>query len=152
MKWNEVGEMPCSVARALSVIGDRWTLLIIRNAFMRTRRFADFQQQLGISRHRLADRLSRLVDQGIFVKTAYQDKPVRYEYRLTDKGKDLYPVLQTLTAWGDKWMDQGQGAPLQYYHKSCGQLFTPTVACSACGEPIDAKEVIAVPGPGLATG
>ena len=101
------------MARSLSVMGDRWTMLVLRNAFMAVRRFDDFQAHLGVTRHVLADRLSRLVESGVLKKVAYQDKPARYEYRLTEMGRDLYPVLLALTAWGDKWMDEGRGAPLE---------------------------------------
>ena len=149
MKWQDVGEMPCSVARTLSVIGDRWTLLILRNAFMRTRRFDDFQTQLGMTRHVLAERLNRLVEAGILQKIPYQEKPVRYEYKLTEKGLDLYPVLLALTVWGDKWMDQGKGPPVEYIHRKCEHKFTPTMTCPECGEAVHAREVTPVAGPGL---
>jgi DNA-binding HxlR family transcriptional regulator len=149
MSWQNVGEMPCSVARSLSVLGDRWTLLIIRSAFLRVRRFADFQTQLAIPKHVLSVRLSRLVSDGVLQKVQYQDAPARYEYKLTEKGKDLYPVILTLTTWGDKWLDAGKGAPILYQHKQCGHTFTPVLACSECGEQISARDVIPVAGPGL---
>ena len=92
MKWHELGEMSCPIARSLSIFGDRWTLLIIRNAFLRTRRFDDFQKQLGITRHLLTERLNRLVDNKIFEKVLYQEAPKRYEYKLTEKGLALYQI------------------------------------------------------------
>lgn len=147
MKWDDVGNLNCSVARSLAVIGDRWTMLVLRNAFLGTRRFDDFQLQLGVTRHVLAERLKRLVEVEIFRKQAYQ--PNRYEYRLTDKGRALYPVLLSLTAWGDAWMDEGRGAPLVYQHKSCGKTMTPTMVCSECGEPVTARDIIPMAGPGL---
>lgn len=149
MKWQNVGEMSCSVARTLSVIGDRWTMLIVRNAFLGTRRFDDFQSILGMTRHVLADRLNRLVEAGVLKKVPYQDKPPRFEYRLTEKGRDLYPVLLSLTAWGDKWLDEGRGAPVEFHHRNCGKKMTPVLACSECGEKIDPREVMPIPGPGL---
>lgn len=150
MSWDKVGDMPCSVARSLSVLGDRWTLLIIRNAFLQVRRFADLQSQLGIPKHLLSTRLKRLVDDGVLRKVQYQPSPARYEYKLTEKGRDLYPVILALLAWGDKWLDEGRGAPLLYRHKTCGHVFTPTLACSACGEAIaSARDVALEPGPGL---
>lgn len=149
MGWQQVGEMPCSVARSLAILGDRWTLLVIRNVFLRVRRFADMQAQLGVPKHVLSVRLKRLVDAGVLEKVAYQQAPVRYEYKLTAKGRDLYPVIQMLVAWGDKWLDEGHGAPLLYRHKPCGQVFTPVVACSACGEPVIARDVVPEIGPGL---
>ena len=86
MKWNEVDQQVCSVARALSIVGERWTLLLVRDAFKGTRRFDDFQRTLGVTRHRLAERLQKLVDEGVLTRIPYQDRPVRYEYRLTRKG------------------------------------------------------------------
>lgn len=151
MKWQDVGEMPCSIARSLSLIGDRWTLLVLRNAFLGIRRFDDFQAGLGVTRHVLADRLGRLVAAGVLAKQPYQDNPPRFDYRLTAMGRDLYPVLLALTTWGDKWLDEGKGAPLQYLHQTCGHRFTPTMVCSECHEPVHAREVTPVAGPGLAT-
>lgn len=150
MKWQNVGEMPCSVARSLAILGDRWTLLVLRNAFLGVRRFDDFQAQLGVTRHLLAERLNRLVEAGVMKKVAYQERPPRYEYRLTEKGRDLYPVLLALTTWGDKWLDEGRGAPLLYQHKGCGHVFRPTMVCSECGEPVTAHDVRPMAGPGLA--
>lgn len=149
MKWENVGDLPCSVARTLSVIGERWTLLIVRNAFFGQRRFDDFQANLGLTRHVLAERLNRLVEEGVLRKEPYQAHPPRYEYRLTEKGRDLYPVLLALTAWGDKWKDEGRGAPLVFHHKQCGKVFTPVLNCSECGETVTAFDVIPMAGPGL---
>lgn len=149
MKWQNVGEQPCSVARALSVIGDRWTMLILRNAFVGIRRFDDFQANLGVTRHVLSDRLKRLVEHEILKRTPYQDRQERFEYRLTEKGLELYPVLLTLTVWGDKWMDEGKGAPLDFYHPSCGHKFTPLLVCSECKEPVTAKTVKPMVGKGF---
>lgn len=149
MKWGELSETPCSIARSLAVIGDRWTMLILRNAFLRTRRFDDFQEQLGITRHLLVQRLNKLVERGVLEKQPYQDRPMRYEYRLTAKGRDLYAVLQALVAWGDKWLDGGHGAPVEFMHTKCGKHYTPMMVCSECHEPIDAREVMPRTGPGL---
>ncbi|MCG8669996.1 MAG: helix-turn-helix transcriptional regulator [Pseudomonadales bacterium] len=149
MKWQELDAQPCSVARTLSVIGDRWTLLIIRNAFLRTRRFDDFHAQLGITKHVLSSRLKKLVEAGVFEKRAYQEKPARYEYRLTEKGLDLYPIILGLVGWGDKWMDEGKGPPVEYFHKTCNHKTQPTLVCSECHEPLDPREMMAMPGPGL---
>lgn len=149
MKWNEVDRLPCSVARAQAVVGDRWTMLILRSAFLRVRRFEDFQKQIGLTRHRLADRLSRLVAQGVLEKQAYQDRPLRYEYRLTDKGMELYPVLMALVAWGDKWADEGDGPPLLFKHQRCNHEFHAVLSCSHCGEAVKPREVTPLIGPGL---
>ncbi|MDR3417555.1 MAG: helix-turn-helix domain-containing protein [Nevskia sp.] len=149
MRWDEIDQQPCSIARTLSVVGDRWTLLILRECFMGVRRFEVFEERLGMSRHRLSDRLQRLVEDGVLRKEPYQDKPLRHEYRLTDKGKDLYPVLLSLVRWGDRWMDQGKGPPVIYRHRGCGKLTTPVLTCSECGEPLGARDVMPLAGPGL---
>jgi len=149
MRWDEIDELPCSIARSLSVVGDRWTLLVLRECFLGVRRFEDLQTHLGIARHRLSDRLNRLVEHGVLKKVPYQDSPPRHEYRLTDKGKDLYPVLLSLVRWGDRWMDQGQGPPVVYRHNSCGHVMTPVLSCPDCGELIDPRQVTPMAGPGL---
>lgn len=141
MKWDNIGEMPCSVARSLSVVGDRWSMLILRSAFMSIRRFDDFQNILQIPRHILSTRLKKLVEFGVLNKVAYQQAPMRYEYRLSEKGVDLYPIILSLMAWGDKWMDGGLGAPLQLVHQGCGKVFTPVMTCSECHEPLNARSV-----------
>src|SRR5271167_297807 len=99
MRWSELADERCSIARTVSVIGDRWTLLILRDCFLRVRRFDDFEARLGITRHILADRLKKLVDAGVLQKVPYQDRQLRYEYRLTQKGLDLYPVLMSIVHW-----------------------------------------------------
>jgi DNA-binding HxlR family transcriptional regulator len=149
MKWDNIQEFPCSVARALSIVGDRWTLLILRDSFMGTKRFDKFQKQIGLSRHRLTDRLNKLVEYEILRKVPYQEKPVRYEYKLTRKGVELYPVLMTLAKWGDKWMDGGDGPPMEYFHTQCQHKMSINLCCSECGEVINPKEVIPQFGPGL---
>lgn len=144
MKWDDIGQQPCSIARTLSVLGDRWTMLIIRNAFMGLRRFDDFQENLGVTRHVLAERLKRLVEHEILYKVAYAERSDRFEYRLTEKGLQLYPILLSMTKWADQWMDEGLGAPVEYHHKTCGKTFQPILVCSECGEPIQAKSIKAV--------
>ena len=104
MRWNELSEENCSMARTVSVIGDRWTLLILRDCFLRVRRFEDFQERLGITRPILASRLKKLVDEFVLVKVPYQQRPPRYEYRLTQKGLDLYPIVMAIVHWGDVHM------------------------------------------------
>lgn len=105
MKWHEIGKLNCPIAKSLSIIGDRWTLLIIRNAFAGTSRFEDFQEQLGITRHLLTERIKRLVESDIFEKKLYCDAPKRYEYKLTEKGLALQPILKSLSIWGKVWYD-----------------------------------------------
>ncbi|MBI1818412.1 MAG: helix-turn-helix transcriptional regulator [Deltaproteobacteria bacterium] len=149
MRWRDIGDLTCSVARTLSVVGDRWTLLILRDAFLRTRRFEDFQTHLGMTRHRLADRLSKLVEHGIFERARYQDRPERFEYRLTDKGRDLYPVIVSLVGWGDRWMAGKAGAPIELVHRACGHVMTPAFTCPHCRAALSARDVTAQPGPAL---
>jgi len=149
MRWDDIDKQVCSVARALSVVGERWTMLILRDAFLGTRRFDQFQSNLGITRHRLSERLGKLVKQGVLVKVPYHDRPLRYEYRLTRKGLGLYSVLMSLSRWGDEWMDRGEGAPLEYVHQNCGHKTSPTLTCSECGDPLRPEEVSPQLGPAL---
>ncbi|MCC7133157.1 MAG: helix-turn-helix transcriptional regulator [Gemmatimonadales bacterium] len=139
MKWTELHRQPCSVARALSVVGDRWTLLVLRDFFLGVRRFDHFQERLGVTRHVLANRLRRLVEAGVLERVAYQSRPRRYEYRLTAKGRDLYPVIVGLTSWGDRWMADRRGRPLELVHTACGARATPVLTCPECREPVDAR-------------
>ena len=135
------------MARAVSVIGDRWTLMILRECFMRTRRFDAFQEKLGITRHLLSDRLKMLVRVGVLRRVPYQESPKRYEYLLTPKGLDLYPVVLSIVHWGDVHMVDERGRPLLHQHDGCGKFFDPVMVCSECGEPLLAKEVHTHPGP-----
>nr|WP_211219609.1 winged helix-turn-helix transcriptional regulator [Nevskia ramosa] len=137
------------MARSLAIVGDRWTILILRNAFLRTRRFDDFQAQLGITRHLLANRLAKLVKLGVMSKVAYQERPPRYEYRLTEMGRDWYSVQLALVAWGDKWLAGAAGPPLEFVHQTCGHKFRPVTVCSECREPLDIREITPIAGPGL---
>ena len=146
MKWDDIDQQVCSVARALSVLGERWTLLIIRDAFRGTRRFDDFQRSLGVTRHRLSERLGKLVDEGVLTRVAYMERPTRYEYRLTRKGLALYPVLMTLSQWGDDWMDDGNGPPQRYRHSLCGKQTRAVLSCDECGDPLRPEEVSAQAG------
>src|SRR6201997_963831 len=123
MRWGELQREKCSVARTISVIGDRWTLLILRDCFLRVRRFEEFERRLGITRHVLADRLKKLVRLGVLRRVPYQDRPRRYEYRLTPKGLDLQPVLLALVRWGDAHMAGKRGRPVLLKHRDCGHAF-----------------------------
>jgi DNA-binding HxlR family transcriptional regulator len=128
----------CSVARALEAVGDRWTMLVIRDAFHGVRRFDDFQERLGVARNVLSDRLSRLVDEDILEKRLYQERPARYEYRLTQKGVDLFPVLVSLMKWGDRHAPEPGGPPMVILHRGCGGEVDERLLCDRCGEPITA--------------
>src|SRR4051794_12281915 len=138
----------CSVARALEVLGDRWTLLVIRDAFLGVRRFDDFQRNPGVARNVLSDRLQRLVDEGLLERRRYQERPERFEYRLTEKGLDLWPVVHALMSWGDKYSVVPTGPPTLIEHRDCGGPIDADRRCERCGEIVTAREVVARPGPG----
>ncbi|WP_375569858.1 helix-turn-helix domain-containing protein [Seohaeicola saemankumensis] len=148
MRWDDLKDENCSFARALSVVGDRWTLMILRDCFLKVRRFEDFQSRLGMGRGILADRLKKLTDEFILTKIAYQQNPTRYEYRLTERGLDLFPVIISLVHWGDVHKIDKKGKPVQHVHLGCGQTFEPIMCCSECGEPVDSRSVKVIPGPG----
>jgi DNA-binding HxlR family transcriptional regulator len=148
MKWDALEEEQCSVARTMAVIGDRWTLLILRECFLRVRRFEELQAKLGITRHLLSERLKKLVRFGVLQRARYQERPARYEYILTKRGLDLHPIVMTIVHWGDTHMVDERGRPKLLEHKKCGKLFDPVMVCSECGEPIGAKQVEAYDGPG----
>jgi DNA-binding HxlR family transcriptional regulator len=150
MKWSELADQPCSVARSVAVIGDRWTLMILRDLFLGIRRFEDFERRLRISRSIIADRLRRLVDEGVLRKDAYQENPVRHEYRLTDKGLALHPVIMSIVNWGDTHYAGEAGPPLLHRHKACGCDFHPVLSCSECGDAVGARDVEVRVGPGSA--
>ncbi|HWI25823.1 MAG TPA: helix-turn-helix domain-containing protein [Stellaceae bacterium] len=151
MRWDELDREACSVARTLAVIGDRWSLLILRDCFLRVRRFEEFEARLRITRHLLADRLKKLVAAGVLVRVAYQERPRRYEYRLTEKGLDLNAVLLAMVHWGDTHMAGESGAPKLYEHRDCGGIFDPTMCCSACGGAVTARNIRILDGPGAAS-
>ncbi|AYC34638.1 transcriptional regulator [Pseudomonas cavernae] len=141
MRWEELDQQPCSLSRTLAVVGDRWTLLVLREAFLGVRRFEDFQQRLGITRHVLADRLKTLVQAQVLDKVAYQERPRREEYRLTARGHELYPAILALVNWGDRHLSGAEGAPIRHIHKGCGQHMHGVLVCSECGEPLRPQDV-----------
>lgn len=151
MQWNELSDQDCSMARTLAVIGDRWTLLILRESFLRVRRFDDFQERLGIGRPILADRLQKLVANFVLTKIAYQQNPTRYEYRLTAKGRDLYPVILSIVHWGDVHLAGKKGRPVLHQHAGCGKVFDPVMRCSECEAELEPRDVLVLPGPGMRT-
>ena len=130
---------PSSVSRTLGILADRWTFLVVRNAFFGLRRFDDFQDDLGIAPNILADRLNRLVEQNILRREKYQDFPERFEYRLTKAGRDLYMPLIQMLRWGDRWL--GHTPPLLLHHTLCDHDFQPVIACDHCHDPIDPHEI-----------
>jgi DNA-binding HxlR family transcriptional regulator len=148
MERTSFAQMRCSLARGLDLIGDWWSPLIIRDLFLNITRFDELVEDLGISRNLLTRRLKSLVANGVIERVAYQQRPVRYVYRLTEAGRDLVPAILALTAWGDRWARPREGSPILFVHKSCGHRFEPRVTCSACAEVISAATVEPFPGPG----
>ncbi len=137
----------CSVAGALEVLGERWTMLIIRDAFLGVRRFDDFCRRLGISRGVLTARLEWLCDEGILERRRYQERPARFEYRLTEKGRDLWPVLMALMQWGDRY-EAERGPPRRVFHRDCGGEVTERLTCARCDAELTVRDVDTQPGPG----
>lgn len=149
MLGSNYSDQTCSVARALEVVGERWTLLILRNAFLGVKRFEDMQRNLGVARNVLTTRLERLVEEGVLERRLYQERPVRHEYVLTQKGRDLWPVIDALMSWGDEYAPSPGGPPTIVRHKGCGGLLGKFRICGECGahvtSPFDAQ---AEAGPG----
>ena len=139
----------CSVAAALEVVGERWTLLILRDTFLGVRRFDDFQRSLGIARNVLQARLERLVEEGILERRLYQEHPPRHEYRLTPKGVDLWPTVVALMKWGDRHAFP-DGPPVVIEHRGCGGEVDDRRICTRCGALLEAREVVPRPGAGAA--
>lgn len=132
----------CAVGNTLAVIGERWTMLVLREAFLGVRRFEQLQRNTGMARNILSDRLNTLVANGILRRELYQERPQRYDYRLTEAGVDLYPVLVALMSWGASHLG---GSTLTLEHKGCGATVVPHLACPACGEQVGARDMRAVP-------
>jgi DNA-binding HxlR family transcriptional regulator len=142
-------DMDCSVAQCLEVVGEWWSLLIVRDAFMGVTRFEEFQRRTGVSRNILTQRLGRLVERGVLERVPYCERPPRYAYRLTDKGRDLWPVINAMRQWGDRY-ESPSGPPIELVHVGCGRVARIETVCDQCGERVGARDVRAVPGPGRA--
>jgi DNA-binding HxlR family transcriptional regulator len=145
-----VPEPECSIAATLEAVGDRWTLLILRDLFRGVRRFEALHRDLGIARNLLTDRLHRLAEVGIVHRVPYQDRPVRHEYRLTAKGADLSPALVALMHWGDRWYAE-DGPPTLLIHDACGTPLDQAVSCPECDEAVSPLHIRSRPGPGRIT-
>ncbi len=140
MRGVSLSTLRCSIARALDVVGERWTLLILRDAFNGVRRFEDFAASLPLARNVLTDRLQTLVAHGILRRHRYQERPERYEYRLTAKGMELYPVLIALLQWGDRHLAGEAGPPVEVGHTACGHRAAAAVVCTGCGQTLTARD------------
>jgi DNA-binding HxlR family transcriptional regulator len=138
----------CSIARTLSVLGERWTLLVLRELSLGNTRFDEIQRELGVATNILSARLSTLVDEGIAERRRYGERPDRFEYRLTEKGWDLQPILLGFLRWGDRYTAGRRGAPLETVHSECGHAFHMVPTCSHCGEEVKPSSLRPRPGPG----
>lgn len=149
MRRASFDDMACSVAQSLEIIGEWWTPLILRDAFLGITRFSDFQERLGIARNILSARLDTLIDHGVLKKVQYQDNPVRYDYKLTEKGRDLWLVVAALREWGDRW-EAPDGPPVSMIHTTCGHQTHVVPTCSECGEVLNPFDLRATRGTGAA--
>ncbi|TDE34546.1 winged helix-turn-helix transcriptional regulator [Antarcticimicrobium sediminis] len=134
----DLANTSCPVSRVIERVGDPWVLMILREAFLGTRRFDDFQVQTGVSPHLLSQRLKQLCEDEILQRRAYNAHPPRYEYLLTDKGRDLWPVIIALRNWGQTWLG---GETITLTHKACGARIDPVMTCPDCGTPLGARDV-----------
>jgi DNA-binding HxlR family transcriptional regulator len=148
MLGNDYKTQTCSIAGALEVVGERWSLLILRDVFLGLRRFDQIQANLGVARNVLQSRLERLVEQGVLERSRYQERPPRYEYRLTEKGVDLWPIVVSLMHWGDRYATPPGGPAVLLEHRGCGGRLDEHRICERCGARVTARESSAQPGPG----
>jgi len=148
MAIEAFANLNCSVARPLSFLGERWALLVLRDLFLGRRRFDEIQESLGVASNVLSQRLATLVEEGIAERHRYSEHPERFEYRLTEKGRDLQPVLLAMLRWGDRYTAGPGGAPLETVHDECGKAFHMVPTCSECGGELDWRHVHSRPGPG----
>ncbi|HYZ52312.1 MAG TPA: helix-turn-helix domain-containing protein [Streptosporangiaceae bacterium] len=149
MKRTPFSSWPCSVARTIDVVGDWWTPLVLREAYFGTRRFDDFERILGIGRNVLTQRLNRLVAEELLRRVPYQERPLRHEYVLTEKGRDFFPVLAAISRWGDRWLAAPEGPPVVLHHTTCGHATHAEVVCARCREPLALEDVEPRLGPGF---
>jgi DNA-binding HxlR family transcriptional regulator len=151
MPIDSFAQQNCSIARPLSVLGERWSILILREVSLGRRRFDEMQEELGIATNVLSQRLGTLVDEGILEKRRYIEHPARYEYVLTDKGRDLIPILLAFLRWGDRYTTGRSGPPVETVHIKCGHAFHMVPTCSHCGEEVDPRDMQPRLGPGATT-
>ncbi len=148
MSPHHTDSLNCSVANTLDLIGEGWTILILREAFFGSRRFEDFQKHLGIARNILTTRLHKLCDNGILERTPIKEGAKRHEYKLTSMGRDLYPILIALTQWGDRWLQDSKGAPVKFIERATGEEIADVAILSKDGREIKARDLALIPGPG----
>jgi DNA-binding HxlR family transcriptional regulator len=148
MLGSDYSNQTCSVAAALEVVGERWSLLIVRSVMLGVRRFDALQKDLGVARNVLQTRLERLIEQGVLERRLYQEHPPRYEYVLTEKGLDLWPTIVALLQWGDRYAPAADGPPVLLEHRGCGGAVDSHRICERCGKRLGPRDSIAKPGPG----
>ena len=142
MRRTRFDDWPCPIARTTDLIGDWWTPIIMREVFSGVRRFDDFQERIGVPRAVLTQRLTRLVDEGLLAKVAYEEKPPRFEYRLTDKGRAFWDVLAAMWRWGDDWLwGEGERAPVALVDRETREEIRPLVVDERTGEPLDVRRL-----------
>lgn len=150
MQRTQFGAMACSIARTLDVIGEPWSPLILRDVYAGISRFEQIQQDLGISRKVLTERLKWLVENGVLERRKYSSRPLRHEYVLTTKGAELCDLLLVMVRWGDRWTAGDAGPPVLYRHHACGEISHVELHCSVCDRPMRATDIDLLPGPGQA--
>jgi len=141
MSRTDLASQNCTLARTIELIGDAWTLMVLRELFLGERRFDALLRQTGASPHILSQRLKRLENEGVLRRETYTTHPPRHDYRLTPKGRDLWPVIVTMKQWGDSWLEAGD-TPVAIIHKDCGRTVIPHVTCPDCGEPMTARDAV----------
>jgi DNA-binding HxlR family transcriptional regulator len=149
VKRTGFANWPCSIARTVDLLGDWWTPLVLREAFYGTTRFDGFERTLRIGRNVLTQRLNRLVDEGVLERVPYQQRPVRYDYLLTEKGRELFPIIAAINRWGDRWLAPDAGPPVVLHHTSCDQDTAAAVVCEHCREPLTVDAITVHLGPGF---
>lgn len=149
VKTTSFARWPCPIARTADLLGDGWTLLVLREVYYGETRFDAFIATLGIARNTLTARLRRLVDAGLLERREYQTDPVRHEYVLTESGRDFFPVMAAMKTWGDRWMYQGEELPVILSHEPCGHELEAVVVCAHCGAPVRSEQTHAHTGPGF---
>jgi DNA-binding HxlR family transcriptional regulator len=141
VRHDDLADVYCSVARSWSVVGERWTMMILRECFRGESQYEHLQRKLGLARNVLSDRLHKLTEEGILERRQYQTRPDRFEYRLTQKGEDLYPVMLALIQWGDRY--KNTTPPLRLVHRQCGHDPLPANNCAHCGESFSRRDLTA---------
>jgi DNA-binding HxlR family transcriptional regulator len=152
MRRASFQDMNCSIAQSLEIVGEWWTLLVLRDAFFGVTRFEDFQERLGIARNILSVRLETLVEAGVLDRVLYDEARGRADYVLTRKGRALWPVLAALREWGDEWIMGRSNAPVELVHTTCGARGHAVMHCHHCGERLEPGEMVLVDGPGATSG